>query len=179
MRNAKSHVFLSAVCIACCAMFVACALPALAASTVAPLVSVEYLGVNPAVASIYAKVPRLFGDVGPSLSSSVLHGDPASEDAFLLRPQTTLTLEFLTVEKLSAQGHPLPGRPLIKRTLNKGDVYLFRHHVPEGMPNLMVCAVREREARPLRERRCWIPRFSGMDGGTLYMDPGFILFSKD
>ena len=173
MKDTKSHIFLSAAVIVCCAMLVAYALPALAASKAAPLVSVEHLGVNPAIASIYAKVPRLFGDVGPSLSSSVLHGDPASEDAFLLRPQTALTLEFFTVENLSAQGHPLPGRLLIKRVLNKGDAYLFRHHVPEGMPNLMVCAVRE------QERRCWIPRFSSMDGGSLYMDPGFILFTKD
>jgi hypothetical protein len=173
MKNTKGHIFLSAACIACFAMLAACAPPALAASKVAPLVSVEHLGVNPAVASIYAKVPRLFGDVGPSLSSSVLHGDPASEDAFLLRPQTALNLEFFTVENLSAQGHPLPGRSLIKRALNKGDVYLFRHHVPEGMPNLMVCAARE------RERHCWIPRFGGMDGDSLYLAPGFILFAND
>ena len=145
---------------------------ALGANEPAALVSVEYIGVNPAIESINAETTFIFGDAKRSLSSIKLGGDPAHENAFLLRPKTALTLEFLTVGDFSPQGVPLPGESLAKLALNKGDVYLFRHHVPEGMPNLIVCAARD------QERRCWIPRFSGVDGSA-ELDPGFIVFKKD
>ena len=138
----------------------------------AALVSVEHIGVNPAVESIDAETPFIFGDAKQSLSSTKFGGDPAYEDAFLLRPEIALTLEFLTVEGFSEQGAPLPGEPFAKQELNKGDVYLFRHQVPEGMPNLIVCAARD------QERYCWVPRFSGIDG-SVELDPGFIVFKKD
>jgi len=151
---------------------VVCPQCALGGSDPAALVSVEHIGVNPAIESIDANTPFIFGDAAQSLSSTTFGGDPSQEDAFLLRPQTALILEFVAVGNFSAQGKPLPGASLAKQALNKGDVYLFRHHVPEGMPNLMVCAVGG------QMRHCWTPRFSGKDG-SVEPDPGFIVFKKD
>ena len=149
-----------------------CAFGAFRGGEPAALVSVEYIGINPAVASMDAGTPFIFGDASQSLSSARFGGDPAFENAFLLRPNTALTLEFLTVEDFSAQGVPLPGETLAKQQIKKGDVYLFRHHVPEGMPNLMVCAAGG------QARHCWTPLFSGKDG-SVELDPGFIVFTKD
>ena len=136
------------------------------------MVSVQYIGVNPAVESIDADTPFIHGDVAKSLSSAKLGGDPASENAFLLRTKKSLKLEFVMVEGFSQQGQPIPGDLLDSVTLEKGVVYLFRHHVPEGMPNLLVCAKDE------IARLCWTPRFSGVDG-SVELDPGFVLFKTN
>lgn len=141
----------------------------LAVEDAAAMISVEYIGVNPALESIDAGTPFLFGDVETSLSASRLGGDPSFENAFLLRPTQPLLLEFFAVDGFSPEGKLLPGEVLERQALRKGEVYLFRHHVPEGMPNLLVCG------HDGVARRCWTPRFSGMDE-AVKLDPGFVLF---
>jgi hypothetical protein len=164
-----------AICLTAFLMLVVATRGVAAAETPFPaLILVEHLGVNIAAESIDAGTGEICGDVAQSLSSAKLGGDPALENAFLLRLQTAITLEFFTVEGISEQGVPIPGESLAKYGLQAGDVYLFKHHVPEGMPNLIVCAVTQRG----QERRsCWTPRFSGIDG-SLELDPGFGRFSK-
>ena len=172
MKMVKSVAVLAVAALACFASLVLFAPPASAAGDPDPLISVEYIGVNPALESIDSGSPEFSGDIMQSLSSAKLGSDPADESAFLLRLQKNLALEFCTVSGFSAQGRPLPGESLAKYSLPEGEVYLFRHHVPEGMPNLLVCA------RAGAERLCWAPRFSGMDG-SVELDPGFILFEKN
>ncbi len=172
MRKIKSVVFSAATFIACFATFVLSAQITFAASGNAPLVSVEYVGVNPAVESINVDAPSISGDTQESLSSAKLGGDRTLENAFLLRSQKALALKFYTVGDFTAQGTPALGDLLAEHQLQKGEVYLFRHLVPEGMPNLLVCAQDE------TEQLCWTPRFSGVDG-SVELDPGFIPFTRD
>lgn len=172
MREIRNTAFLAATFIICFAAFALSAQFAFAANGNASLVSVEYIGVNPNVESITTHAPSISGDTQESLSSARLGGDRTLESAFLLRSQKALVLKFYTAGDFTAQGIPAPGDILAEHQLQKGEIYLFRHLVPEGMPNLLVCAQDE------TERLCWIPRFSGVDG-SVELDPGFILFKKD
>ena len=126
MRKIKSVVFSAATFIACFATFVLSAQITFAASGNAPLVSVEYVGVNPAVESINVDAPSISGDTQESLSSAKLGGDRTLENAFLLRSQKALALKFYTVGDFTAQGTPALGDLLAEHQLQKGEVYLFR-----------------------------------------------------
>lgn len=172
MGKTKNSVFTAVAFIVCVAVFAFSTQFAAAEVKIEPLVSVEYIGVNPAVESIDADAPSISGDIHDSLTSSKLGGDRTSESAFLLRSQKDLILEFFTVGDFTAQGRPTPDELLGKYSLKNGDVYLFRHHVPEGMPNLIVCA------RAGKTFSCWVPRFSGVDG-SVELDPGFAPFTKN
>ena len=57
---------------------------------------------------------------------------------------------------------PTPGEILRKIALKKGEACRVRFLVPEGMPQIMVCA----------DDTCGTPEFSGMDG-SLLLGPGF------
>ena len=160
MGKTKNSVFTAVAFIVCVAVFAFSTQFAAAEVKIEPLVSVEYIGVNPAVESIDADAPSISGDIHDSLTSSKL------------RSQKDLILEFFTVGDFTAQGRPTPGELLGKYSLKNGDVYLFRHHVPEGMPNLIVCA------RAGKTFSCWVPRFSGVDG-SVELDPGFAPFTKN
>ena len=83
-----------------------------------------------------------------------------------------LALQFFSVSGFSEQGVPLPGDIVSAFFVGKGEAYLLRHHVPEGMPNLIVCA------RDEKDTACWGPRFRGVDG-SVELDPGFVLFTKN
>ncbi|GAB1409550.1 hypothetical protein MASR1M90_07040 [Desulfovibrionales bacterium] len=136
------------------------------------LVSVEYVGVNPPIESIKNDLVSseiLLGDVALSLSATLFGTDPTVEHAFLLRPEKELLLEFFTVDGYSDQGVPLPGQLLATHTLHPGNVFLFRHLVPEGIPNLLLCVQDETGSY------YWYPRFSGVDG-FIELDQGFSHF---
>ena len=83
-----------------------------------------------------------------------------------------LTLEFCAVEGFTEQGKLIPGETLATHSLQTGEVYLFGHLVPEGVPNLLVCA------RDGQNLLCLAPRFSGQDDSVL-LEPGFVLFKKN
>lgn len=143
-----------------------------ATDTGEPLLSVEDLGLDPDLEAITKDNPSLIGDTQKSLSSIHFGNDTTAENIFLLRAQKTLVLKFYAVGDYTAQGQPIPGELLAEHLLQQGDAYLFRHLVPEGMPNMVICAQDE------ISKKCWIPRFSGLDG-TLELDPGFVLFNEN
>ncbi|MDY0275373.1 MAG: hypothetical protein RBR42_08040 [Desulfomicrobium sp.] len=139
----------------------------------AALISVQYIGVDldmETITQLLDPSESLLGDVTQSLSFQIHGSEKTLENCFLLRPQQPVLLEFFTVDGFSDQGIPLPGQLLAEHKLQVGDVFLFRHLVPEGMPNLLLCAQDE------TGRYYWHPRFSGMDG-SLELNQGFIHFT--
>lgn len=161
----------SAMCILCAFVFTAS--PVLAAKKVATLVSVEYVGnIQDVEWAKNLSSPNIIGDVSPqSLSSKLFGSDPAHESMFILRASKALSLEIFTVEDIADNGKPIQGKLVGKFALPANGEYLLRHQVPEGMPNLLICA------QNAATRHCWYPRFSGVDG-LVEMDPGFVRYKR-
>jgi hypothetical protein len=61
----------------------------------------------------------------------------------------------------------LPGEQILR----KGEAFVLRMRVSEGIPNLVVCLTDMGSEG--KERICWTPRFNGGDG-ALTLDPGFV-----
>ena len=92
---------------------------------------------------------------------------------FTLEAKTPLTLNLKEVafnEKTSTLD---PVRVTFSRHLRAGETYTFSHLVPEGIPDLTVCATAE-SGPAAQQELCWTPFFSGKDG-SLMMDAGFRL----
>lgn len=141
-------------------------LPVWAAGETALLIRVKHLGINPVEGSIKEHATFIVAEGNP------LESERSAADVFLLWPERPLALQFFSVSGFSEQGVPLPGDIVSAFFVGKGEAYLLRHHVPEGMPNLIVCA------RDEKDTACWVPRFSGVDG-SVELDPGFVLFTKN
>ena len=101
--------------------------------------------------------------------------EPAAEGqtSFTLEAKTPLTLNLKELEFNEKTSTVNPARITFSRRLGTGETYSFSHLVPEGIPNLTVCATAESGTEMNREL-CWIPFFSGEDG-RLLMDAGFRL----
>lgn len=111
-------------------------------------------------------------------STSVLvevRHEPVAEGQtrFTLEAKTPLTLNLKELEFNEKTSTVDPARITFSRRLGTGETYSFSHLVPEGIPNLTVCATAESGPEANREL-CWIPFFSGEDG-SLMMDAGFRL----
>ena len=141
-------------------------LPVWAAGAREPLIRVKHLGINPVEELLKEHATFIVAEGNP------LKSERSAADVFLLWPERPLALQFFSVSGFSEQGVPLPGDIVSAFFVGKGEAYLLRHHVPEGMPNLIVCA------RDEKDTACWVPRFSGVDG-SVELDPGFVLFTKN
>ena len=90
---------------------------------------------------------------------------------FTLTAKQPLTLAFKELVFNEKTDDVEPTRTLSTRRLRAGESETFSHLVPEGAPNLRVCATAASGPEAKRER-CWTPFFSGEDG-SLILDEGF------
>lgn len=89
-------------------------------------------------------------------------------NSFQLRANENLTLTFRKAV-LNEEDYSLaPGEVLSKISLKEGESSLLKALIPEGVPNLMVCA----------DEVCWTPGFSGEDG-SLIVSAGFEKYSPN
>ena len=141
-------------------------------TTKVPLVTVQDLGTNSetiVMNDLVSPSETLIKQIADPLSSTTANLDPGLKNTFLLRAQQNIILRFFTVAGFTDQGIPLPDQLLEAHELQPEQVLVFRHLVPEGMPNLLL------RAQGQDGHYYWYPRFSGMDG-SLELDPGFTLF---
>lgn len=136
------------------------------ANTQEVLVAVQYVE-DPSKMSLDAVVD---GDI-QDIVSHQYSGDLQELKDFLIRPQQPLIIEIRSVSGFVA-GQATPGEVThASKVIKPGEAYLLSHAVPEGMPNLLVCAKTD------SKRLCWAPSFSGVDG-SLILAPGFILYGE-
>ena len=111
------------------------------------------------------------GDIHDSVSLRLFGGTMQDLTFFLLWPQESVTVEICRVGDFAA-GQPIPGEVVgAGKAVLPGESYIFSHVIPEGMPNLLVCA------RTESKRLCWAPAFSGVDGSLMF-SPGFVPYVK-
>lgn len=89
-------------------------------------------------------------------------------NSFQLRANENLTLTFRKAVFNEEDYSLAPGEILSKISLKERESCLFKALIPEGVPNLMVCA----------DEVCWTPGFSGEDG-SLVVSAGFEQFSPN
>ncbi|MDL2313512.1 hypothetical protein LJC36_00860 [Desulfovibrio sp. OttesenSCG-928-C14] len=108
------------------------------------------------------------GDI-QDIVSHQYSGDLQDLKDFLIYPQQPLIIEICAVSGF-ADGQATPGEVThTSKVIKAGEAYMLSHLVPEGMPNLLVCAKTD------SKRLCWAPLFSGVDD-SLILAPGFILY---
>ena len=97
---------------------------------------------------------------------------PAAEGKtrFTLKAKVPLTLILKDMAYDEKLGNITPVRIRETRRLKPGGSYIFSHLIPEGIPDLSICA--QTGSSPETEL-CWTPSFSGEDG-HLILAPGFV-----
>ena len=97
------------------------------------------------------------------------HHDPVDgSDTFLVLPANAgCKMEVFAVEMSDDAQLHLGAKQTEITVANAGEGFVLRHLVSEGIPNLAICFMGED-----RQRECWIPRYSGVDG-SLVLDEGF------
>ena len=95
---------------------------------------------------------------------------PDGKTRFTLKAKVPLTLSLKDMAFDEKRGDIAPVRIRETRQMKAGETYTFSQMVPEGIPDLSVCA--RAESGPETEL-CWTPFFSGEDG-HLILAPGFV-----
>ena len=133
-----------------------------------PLVAVQY--VDKTVKIDWDAV--VAGDIQDSVSYGLFGGKMSDLEEFLLRPRQPVIFEICRAGEM-VDGNVPPGEIVAQsEVIQPGEIYIFSHNVPEGMPTLFVCAKTD------AKRLCWAPAFSGEDG-SLMVSPGFALYKQE
>ena len=89
------------------------------------------------------------GNIHDFISLNLFGGNLRALYFLLLWPKSPLTIEICRVCGLM-NGKATPGKIMAEsQTIKPGEAYIFGHHLPEGIPNLLVCARTDAKKIPL------------------------------